>query len=402
MEAPRPENEFERLIELSELDLDYTNLEDNLEDLTQLAARIVGTQVSLINLIDSYTQWSVADYGMDIQQAPREESVCQYTILEDDSLEIKDLSKDERFKRKTYVENDPNLRYYYGVPLETSGGANIGALCVLDTEPKDVAPEDKELLKMIAKQVVRRLEALKKIKDLEDRVDDLNQKKRKISHDLRNPLSGIVGLADIMEDEIKNERVKEVLELLEMIKKGGNSLLDLVEEIMDQEDKEQEKHEPGKNEFSCQSFADKLKEMYQPQAKSKGVNLNINAKDSADDVFFPKSKLLQIVGNLITNSIKFTDDGGSVDVEITVNRTDDDTDDNELFIMVEDTGVGMNQEKVQEISHGKASSEGGTNGEKGYGFGMSLVKHLVDKAEGTMQINSELGEGTQFKIVLPV
>ena len=401
MEAPRPENEFERLIELSELDLDYTNLEDNLEDLTQLAARIVGTQVSLINLIDSYTQWSVADYGMDIQQAPREESVCQYTILEDDSLEIKDLSKDERFKRKSYVENDPNLRYYYGVPLETSGGANIGALCVLDTEPKDVAPEDKELLKMIAKQVVRRLEALKKIKDLEERVDDLNQKKRKISHDLRNPISGIVGLADIMEDEVKNERVKEVLELVEMIKKGGNSLLELVEEIMDQEDNEG-KQEPGKNEFSCQSFADKLKEMYQPQAKSKGVNLNINAKDSADEVFFPKSKLLQIVGNLITNSIKFTDQEGLVDVQITVNRTNGDTENNQLFIRVKDTGVGMKEDKVQEILQGEATSEGGTKGEKGYGFGMSLVKHLVDKAEGSIQIDSELGEGTQFKIVLPV
>ncbi|MDZ7681918.1 MAG: GAF domain-containing sensor histidine kinase [Fodinibius sp.] len=386
MEAPTPANEFERLIELSELDLDYTNLEDNLEDLTQLAARIVGTQVSLVNLIDSYTQWSVADYGIDIQQSPREDSICQYTILEEDSLEIKDLSKDERFKEKNYVKNEPSLRYYYGVPLETSGGANIGALCVLDTESKDIAPEDKELLKMIARQVVRRLEALKKIKELEERVENLNQKKRKISHDLRNPLSGIVGLADIMEDEVKNDRVKEVLELAEMIKKGGTSLLELVEEIMDQDENGQEKHEPGKNEFSCQSFADKLKEMYQPQAKSKGVNLNINAKDSADDVFFPKSKLLQIVGNLITNSIKFTDEDGSVDVQITVNRTNDDSDSNELFIMVEDTGVGMEEEKVQEILQGQASSEGGTKGEKGYGFGMSLVKHLVDKAEGTMQI----------------
>jgi signal transduction histidine kinase len=401
MEAPTPANEFERLIELSELDLDYTNLEENLEDLTQLAARIVGTQVSLINLIDSYTQWSVADYGMDIEQMPREETVCQYTILEDDSLEIKDLSKDERFERKNYVIDEPGLRYYYGVPLETSGGAQIGALCVLDTEPREVAPEDKELLKMIARQVVRRLEALKKIKDLEERVDSLNEKKRKISHDLRNPLSGIVGLADIMEDEIKNERVKEVLELLEMIKKGGNSLLELVEEIMDQED-DQDKKQPGKNEFSCESFADKLNEMYQPQAQSKGVNLNISAKDSADDVFFPKSKLLQIVGNLITNSIKFTDDGGSVEVQISVSRTDEKTQDNELFIMVEDTGVGMKKEKVQEIVQGDATSEGGTKGEKGYGFGMSLVKHLVDKAEGSMKINSELGEGTTFEIVLPV
>ena len=402
MEAPTPSNEFERLIELSELDLDYTNLEENLEDLTQLAARIVGTQVSLVNLIDSYTQWSVADYGMEIQQMPREDSVCQYTILEDDSLEIKDLSKDERFEGKNYVKDEPGLRYYYGVPLKTTGGAQIGALCVLDTEPKDIAPEDKELLKMIARQVVRRLEALKKIKDLEEKVDSLNEKKRKISHDLRNPISGIVGLADIMEDEIKNERVNEVLELVEMIKKGGNSLLELVEEIMDQEDAEQEEQEPAKNEFSCQSFADKLKEMYQPQAKSKGVHLNINAKDSADDVFFPKSKLLQIVGNLITNSIKFTDEDGTVNVQITVNETDEETNDNKLVITVEDTGVGMKEEKVQEILEGQATSEGGTKGEKGYGFGLSLVKHLVDKAQGKMQIESELGEGTRFEIILPV
>jgi GAF domain-containing protein len=152
MEAPTPSNEFERVIELTELDLDYSNLEENLEDLTNLAARITGTEVSLINLIDSYTQWSVANHGMDIQQMPREESVCQYTILDEDSLEVNDLSKDKRFKERDYVKNHPKLRYYYGIPLTTSGGANIGSLCVLDPNPQELAPEDKELLSMIARQ----------------------------------------------------------------------------------------------------------------------------------------------------------------------------------------------------------------------------------------------------------
>lgn len=399
-EAPVPTDEFERLLELSELDLDYTNLQEHLEDLTALAARIVDARVSLVNLIDRYTQWSVADYGIDVQQMPREDSVCQYTILEDESLEIKDLSNDERFERKDYVQQGPQLRYYYGVPLQTSNGANIGALCVLDRETKDISPENKELLNMIARQIVRRLQALQKINKLESKVKELNESKRKVSHDLRNPISGIIGLADLMEDEIKNEHVNEVLELAQMIKKGGNSLLDLVEEILDKEDDQQQ--QLGKNQLNCEKFREKLNELYQPQAKTKGVALNITVLSSSDEIAFPKARLLQIVGNLITNSIKFTPSGGTVEVAISVEESEDEWKSNTLKIKVQDTGVGMSRDKIEEILQGKARSQGGTGGEKGYGFGLSLVKHLVDKAGGEMQLTSETGQGTRFEIELPV
>lgn len=399
MENPRPENEFERLLELTELDLDYSNLENHLEDLTNLAARIVGTDVSLVNLIDSYTQWSVADYGMDVQQIPREESVCQYTIMDDQSFEVSDLTKDDRFKDKEFVQNNPNLKYYFGVPLKTSAGANIGALCVLDSEPKEISPEKKELLKLIGKQVVRRLEALKKITDLQDKIEELNETKRKVSHDIRNPISGIIGIAQIMKDEIENDRINELRELVDMIEQGGNSLLELVEEIMDREESDEQK--PGEDQFSTESFGEKLKELYQPQAKSKGVQLKVSTNNNSDDVFFSKRRLLQIVGNLISNSIKFTDQGGHVNVEINLTETDQDSA-NSLEIRVEDTGVGMSQEKVDEILAGDAKSEGGTKGETGYGFGLSLVQHLVQKADGEMNLSSTLGEGTTFQIVLPV
>jgi signal transduction histidine kinase len=107
------------------------------------------------------------------------------------------------------------------------------------------------------------------------------------------------------------------------------------------------------------------------------------------------------VGNLISNSIKFTDEGGHVDVEINVTETEEDNA-NSLEISVEDTGVGMSQEKVDEVLAGDAQSEGGTEGETGYGFGLSLVQHLVQKANGQMDLSSELGEGTTFRIALPV
>lgn len=400
-DAPRPDNEFERLVELSELDLDYSRLEEHLEDLTKLAAGIAGTNVSLVNLIDNYTQWSVADYGMELQQLPREDTVCQYTIMDNEALEIKDLSKDQRFKTKDYVQKEPGLKYYYGVPLKTSNGAIVGTLCVFDSEKRNVSPEDKELLQLIANQVVRRLEALKNINDLKEKLEEFSETHRKVSHDIRNPISGIIGIAQIMREDIKNDKMDEVLEYVEMIEEGGQTLLELVEEIMDQEDAEERK-EVAINQFSCSGFCQKLNELYQPQAKSKGVELSIRTSEASDDVLFSKRKLLQIVGNLITNSIKFTEEGGEIGVEIEVTAANTEINNNELKIKVEDTGVGMDQGKVEQILQASAQSERGTVGEKGYGFGLSLVHHLVEKANGRMEVDSEPGEGTTFTIYLPV
>lgn len=141
MKPPIPQNEDERVWALTELDIDYSDTSDLLKDLVELAAKIAGTKISLINLIDTYTQWTVANFGLPIDQIKREDSVCQYTITQDGSFEVKSLSADERFKDKFYVVDDPNLEYYFGIPLATQDGLNLGALCVLDTSVKTLSPE---------------------------------------------------------------------------------------------------------------------------------------------------------------------------------------------------------------------------------------------------------------------
>lgn len=396
MSVPLPSNEYERLIELTELDLDYSNLQEHLEDLTTLAAKIAGTEISLINLIDSFTQWSVANWGLDIQQMAREDSVCQYSILEEKSLEIQDLQKDDRFSDKFYVKDAPHLRYYYGVPLETSNGMNIGALCVLDTKPKEICPENQELLKLVANQVIRRLEALKRIRILQDKLKESNLAKYKVSHDIRGPLAGIIGIAEIMKDEIKSERISEVLELADLIQKGGESLLELADSIMLEDDK---KSGPGENEYSCKTFSAKLNELYSPQAKAKGVHLDLQFAEHSETLYFSKNRLTQIVGNLLSNSIKFTPKEGTVKVIIEV---DESRSTKALKIEVEDSGTGMSEDKILEILSGDAGSQKGTSGEIGYGFGLSLVQHLVAKAKGSIDVVSAEGEGTRFSVTLPV
>lgn len=398
-ELPMPANEMERILNLSDFDLDYGGLKDNFRDLTLLAAKVAGTSVSLVNLIDSFTQWSVSNHGIDLDQMPREDSVCQYTIVAKEYFEVKDLSADTRFSTKGYVVEEPKLRYYFGVPLTTENGYNLGALCVLDTVGKEVSPEKIELLKIIANEIVTRLTTFKTIQDLRNKVTEARETQKKVAHDIRGPLSGIVGLAQYVTEQGNGNTMDHVLELMTMIQKGGNSLLELADEILtaDHGGRKKAKDLNG-TELNLIQFKENLLKLYNPQALSKGIQFSVNVLQNNEMIPFSKNKLMQITGNLISNAIKFTPRNGFVlvDLHLGLGKAH-----NTLRIQVKDSGSGMNEQKIKDILNGTATSSDGTSGEEGYGFGLALVKHLVDGLKGTLQIHSQPGEGAIFSISLP-
>lgn len=399
MAAPLPENEMKRVIELSEFDLDYSSLQENFKDLAKLAAKVAGTNISLVNMIDSFTQWTVSNYGLEIEQMPREDSVCQYTIVSDQFFEVKDLSADDRFKDKFYVKDDPNLRYYFGVPLQTNDGIQLGALCVLDTIGKEISPEKVEMLKIIADEIVNRLMVIRVINGLKNRVKEAKETQKKVAHDIRGPLSGIVGLAQLISEQGNDNKLEDVLQLVLMIQKGGHSLLELADEILSSEKKiDNPSNEASVHEYNLLSFKEKLERLFAPQAANKKIQLKVVTDSKTEDIPFSKNKLLQITGNLISNAIKFTPLKGQVTVElsIVITRT------KQLSIKVMDTGSGMNQDTIHQILYGEQESTQGTSGEKGYGFGLMLVKHLIIKLNGSLNIESAPDKGTTFSVLLPI
>ena len=394
MKSQTLDKEFNRVLELAEYDLDYSALNDHFKDLSKLAARVAGTDISLVNIIDSYTQWTVSKHGLEVDSMPREDSVCQYTILNGNHLEIKDLSKDERVKNKSYVQGDPHLRYYFGIPLKTTEGNNIGALCVLDTEEKDLSPEKIELLTIIASEIISRLENSKEVQALKSKIEDLTENQRKVSHDIRGPLGGIIGLSELIKEKGRENKIDDILEIMDLIEKGGKSILELADDILGSFDKK----EPGQNEFNLKTFKRKLEQLYLPQATSKGVEFIVKILEESAGVPFSKNKLIQITGNLLSNAIKFTPENGQVTVELLLN----DENEKRLHISVTDTGVGIDKKQLAEIEGGEGKTTKGTSGERGYGFGLSLVKHLVETLNGRLDIHSEVGEGTTFKVALPM
>ncbi|TWR29445.1 GAF domain-containing sensor histidine kinase [Mucilaginibacter pallidiroseus] len=395
MQNPIPDNEMQRIISLSDYDLDYSSLQENFKDLAKLAAKVAGTEVSLVNLIDTYTQWTVSSHGLDIDQMAREDSVCQYTIASNGQFEVPDLTADERFKNKFYVVDDPSLRYYFGVPLTTSDGQNLGALCVMDKAPKELSPEKEELLKIIADEIINRLNALKVIAGLKTELNEAHQTKKKVAHDIRGPLGGIIGLAQVISEQGKDNEIDEVLEFINLIQRSGRSLLELADEILTIE---KPQREANADEFTLLIFKDKLEKLYTPQAINKNIKFTVNTSADAANVPFSKNKLLQITGNLISNAMKFTPRDGSVTVDLSlkIEKTQ-----NTLQINVADTGVGLTANEIFHILSGNKASTNGTGGEIGYGFGLALVKHLVDTIGGTMHIYSQPGQGANFEILLP-
>ncbi len=392
IQASFPHNEMERILALADLNVDYINASDTFKDLVKLAAKVTGSPISMINLIDNYTTWTICSYGFDVQQTPREDSICQYTILEREHLEVADLTANSIFKEENFVTGEPHFRFYAGVPLPLQEH-NIGALCVMDNHAKSLSAEKVELLKIIAQEIVNRLKVFQYIESLRSNVVDVKQTQNKVVHDIRGPLAGIMGLAEIISIQGKENNLEEVLDFISMIYKGAKSVLDLADEILTEDKKAKS------NALLLQSFKQKLEQLYTPQARSKEINFKVAVAETADVLSLPQNKLLQIAGNLISNAIKFTPSSGSVTATLTTTPNDKD---NTLLITVTDTGLGITQDQIDMLLSDNTDSSDGTNGEKGYGFGLALVKHLVKGLNGTFNITSQPPTGSKFIVSLPI
>ncbi len=391
--SPIPVNEMDRILNLYEFDIDYSNLASTFKDLTHLAAKISGTDISLVNLIDSYTQWSVSNFGLEIDQMAREDSVCQYTILEQDHFEVEDLSADTRFQDKSYVNNPLNLRYYFGVPLKTNTGHHIGALCVLDKNHKKLSDEKIEFLKIIANEIITKLNTIKVVKDLNTKIVEGKELNKRVAHDIRGPIAGIIGLTDIILEDSKED---EILELANMISKSGNAVLDLADEILSPN------ISPNlltNDDFNLLIFSQKLEKLYASQAKAKEISFIITMDDLQQELLFKRANLLQIAGNLISNAIKFTPKLGQVNVHLSIKAS---IEQNYLILVVSDNGLGLDSQTLESIVAGTKKSSIGTDGELGYGFGLTMVRHLVQAINGTLNVFSAKDEGSKFEVIVPI
>jgi GAF domain-containing protein len=158
MEAPRPSNEDERLQALHRYRILDTSPEQDYDDITRLASYICATPMAMISLVDKERQWFKSKVGVDESQTRRDIAFCAHTVMGHEMMAVRDALEDPRFAEGPLTILPPHIRFYAGMPLVTPEGYSVGALCVVDREPRTLGRDQAAALRALARQVVQLLE----------------------------------------------------------------------------------------------------------------------------------------------------------------------------------------------------------------------------------------------------
>ena len=222
--APLPSDEDSRLKALLEYQVLDTDPESAYNDLTQIAAHICGTPISLVSLIDKDRQWFKARVGLDATETPRDVAFCAHALLQPrDLFLVEDTLEDDRFADNPLVAGEPFIRFYAGAPLVTRDGYPLGTLCVIDKSPRKLSAEQKESLMALARQVVNQLELrlhsirLERMKRMRDRLLAM------ISHDLKGAFSTILGFAQATKKRFHKLDKEDLQDAIEHMAHAGHT-----------------------------------------------------------------------------------------------------------------------------------------------------------------------------------
>jgi len=258
---------------------------------------------------------------------------------------------------------------------------------------------EKPIVRGMAHDATERRQALKREKEARMEAEDANRVKDEflstLSHELRTPLTAIMGWADLLlhdEVEPKNRR-----QALETIFRNANSQCQLINDLL-----EVSRIITGKLrlEFvACElhSVIEAAAESIQPTAEAKGVRLQVLLEPHAGPVFGDRERLQQVVWNLLSNGVKFTQKGGLV--QVTLQRIN-----SHVEIVVKDTGMGIKPDFLPHVFDRFRQADGSTTRNYGgLGLGLAIVRHLVELHGGTAWAQSGgENQGSQFTVRLPV
>jgi diguanylate cyclase (GGDEF)-like protein len=155
------QREAERLAALDSYDILDTPAEEAFDRITRIARSVFGTPISTVTFVDGHRQWFKSRQGVADHETCKPDSFCNVALRQDEVLVVPDALEDPRFAKTGLVTGAPNIRFYAGAPLRSADGQGLGALCVIDTKPREFTGEQAAVLRDLAGVVMREMEAQK-------------------------------------------------------------------------------------------------------------------------------------------------------------------------------------------------------------------------------------------------
>lgn len=296
--------------------------------------------------------------------------------------------------------------------LNNEGKIDQRIVPMKDTNGNDI----QMMLSILPIHYVNQLALLSIYVDLSDRVrmeQQLNEAKElaetanqakteflaNMSHEIRTPMNAIIGFTELLNDQIKEPRLKT---FIRTIQSAGNTLLMLINDILDLSKIEAGKMTLNKQPTNPKDLFQEIADIFAMNVQQKGLDLFLEvAPDLPEAILLDSVRLRQVLFNLLGNAVKFTENG-YLKLSVKATNLDQPRSKLDLVIEVEDTGIGIPPEEQTRIFNVFEQQSGQDNRKfGGTGLGLSITKRLVEMMEGTIEVESEVGKGSCFKIYLP-
>lgn len=252
---------------------------------------------------------------------------------------------------------------------------------------------------IILKRINKRLEEQNQIISKQKaELEEMNAAKNKffsiLAHDLRNPFNGILGFLSILKNDYETLSEKERIEYIGHVNTSANVVFKLLDRLLQLSRLQDGRYKFTPECINVKEIAQQIIHLQQTNAANKRVELILNVNDDVF-AFADKASFDTVLRNIVDNGIKFTSAGGKVIIEASnINK--------DVVISITDEGVGMEQSDIANIFKlDKKTLSIGTNNEKGTGLGLFVSKEMIEKMGGKIFVESELGKGSKFVIVLP-
>jgi len=335
---------------------------------TAIAARLLGTPIAIVSIVDTDRIWFKSHHGLDVKQIPRNSGLCSSAILQAEPWLVTDARHDPRTLVNPLVAGEFGLQFYLGVPLHTHDGFNLGTLCVLDTQPRTVTQDQldtlTDLASVVMDQLELRLSAMRSIAEKEAALNHSHLMAEEIDHRVMNSLHLIVSMLSIQSAQLgSSEAAKEISRAATKIFAVANV----------------HKHINVGKAASTLDSADYLVQLCAGLSTMLGSESQMVISVDAVPLALDSEQLSRIgliVNELVTNALKYG--ASKINVHLTPYQ-------HQCCLTVSDNGRGLPTDfDVHKMS----------------GLGMKVITELVKNLDGSLshEPNADLG-GTAFQII---
>ena len=399
---PVPADEPERLRSLAGYDvIDAPPLPD-LPSVVELAAYVCGVPNAVVNIIPATQQHQLAAYGFEAGVCDRADSMCAISMVEPETVVVPDATLDARFAHNPFVTGEiDDVRFYASAHLRDRDGHVLGSLCVFDQRPHDLAPQQREGLDKLARTVMAVMDLHRHGRLLQEALDKVQRTTRElqrsnaslqhfagqVSHDLKNPLTGVLGFVALLAETEAVAADPTAKRCTDRALSSATRMWRMIEDVLS--------HAAlgGRPSFGPVDLGALVQQVVDD------VGTAITAARATVDAgplpvaYGDATQLRVLVQNLVSNSLKFRDHDRDCRVTVTGEETPDG-----WTITVADNGVGIPAEDrprvLEMFTRLRTDVEGS-------GIGLATCQRIVEAHDATLAIDETSGGGTTVRITLP-